>query len=184
LGLSKIENDRDENVSILKVTDKGSVALNYSSDLVPADYPSIKNDFDFSGARFGGGAAIGDSAIQIGGTYNDFSQKINNNVDEIRQLIDALRSQARSFPQIHREEVEDHLIDLENDLRQPEKRGPNRIKASLLALLAIAGVFGSAVATGTDFANNVLELGKKFGVELVQPQASPNPKPIEVKDIT
>jgi hypothetical protein len=164
-----IEN-QTENLSVLNITDKGNVALNYSSDLISADYPDIKQmkNNDFRGASFGGGVAIGDNAIQMGGMYNNFSQTISSNFDEIRQLIDTLRSQARSFPQQYQEEVEDHLIDLENDIQQPEKRGANRIKASLLALLTISVGIGNTVATGTDFTNNVLELSKKFGIELVQ----------------
>jgi DNA-binding MarR family transcriptional regulator len=179
----EVEYDQNKNLSILKITDKGSVALNYSSDLVHADYPNIKNN-DFRGSNFGGGVAIGDGAIQIGGINNNYSQTINNNLDEIIQLIDVLRSQARSFPQKYQEEVEDHLIDLESDLRKPEKRGPNRIKASLLALLTVAGVISGRVATGTDFANNVLELSKKFGIELVQTQSSQHAKPSDVKKIS
>jgi hypothetical protein len=182
----ELKNDQNENLSISKITDKGSVALNYSSDLILADYPDIKQikNNDFRYANFGGGAAIGDGAIQIGGTHNIFSQKINNNLDEIRRLIDILRSQARSFPQKYQEEVEDHLIDLENDLQQPEKRGSNRSKASLLALLTTAGVIGGSVATGTDFANNVLELSKKFGIELVQTQSPQQVQPSDAKKIS
>jgi uncharacterized protein YjbI with pentapeptide repeats len=130
---------------------------------------TMANINDFRGANFGGGAAIGEGATQIGGSYNDFSQTINNNLQEIQQLITALRSQAVCFSPEKREETEVHIGDLEEDLRQPEKRDPKRIKARLLALLAIAGMIGGTVATATDFTNNVLELGKKFGIELVQP---------------
>ena len=166
----EIKNNQDENLSVLKITDRGRVALNHSSDLIHADYPIISNENNFSNANFGGGVAIGDNAIQIGGTNNNFSNEINHNSDEILQLIGILRSQAISFPQEYQEAIKDHLIDLESDISRPEKRGPNRIKASLLALFTIAGVIGGKVVEGTDFANNVLELSKKFGIELVHTQ--------------
>jgi uncharacterized protein YjbI with pentapeptide repeats len=130
---------------------------------------TMANINDFRGANFGGGAAVGEGATQVGGTYNDFSQTISNNFQEIQKLITALRSQAVCFPPAKREETEVHIGDLEEDLRQPEKRDPKRIKARLLALLMIAGMIGGTVATATDFTNNVLELGKKFGIELIQP---------------
>lgn len=142
-----------------------------------------KPTFDLSNAKFGGGFAA-DGGFQSGGTYNDFSQTINNNLDEIQQLIAALHSQAEGFPEEKRDEIKVYLGDLEEDLKQPEKRDPKRIKARLLALIAIVGVIGSTVATGTDFANNVLELGKKFGIELVQTHPSPQAKPIDVKSIS
>ncbi len=68
-----------------------------------------------------------------------------------------------------------HLDDLEEDIQQPEKFQPKRMKARLAALLAIAVALGGAVATATDFANNVLELSKKLNIELVQPQPSSLP---------
>jgi hypothetical protein len=142
-----------------------------------------KPTFDLSNAKFGGGFAA-DGGFQSGGTYNDFSQTINNNLDEIQQLIAALRSQAEGFPEEKRDEIEVHLGDLEEDLKQPEKHNPNRIKARLSALIAIATVIGGTVATGTDFANNVLELGKKFGIELVQTHPSQQEKPIDVKRVS
>ncbi len=117
--------------------------------------------------------------IASGGTFNDYSQTITNNLDEIGQLISTLRSQAEQFPPDEREAVEVHLGELEEASNQPQKQDPKRIKAKLMALLAIALGLGGAIATATDFSNNVLELGKKFEVELVHPrspQAAPSPQ--------
>lgn len=125
--------------------------------------------------------------IASGGTFNDYSQIITNNLDEIGQLMNTLRSQAEQFPQDARNEVLEHLNDLQEDLKHPEQVKPSRLKASLAAILAITVGLGGTIATATDFSNNVLELGKKFGVELVQPQQPhPAPKiaqPIDVKKL-
>jgi uncharacterized protein YoxC len=112
--------------------------------------------------------------IAVGGTFNDYSQTITNNLDEIGQLINTLRSQAEQFPPNARHEVLEHLNDLQEDLQHPDKVKPSRLKATFAALLAIAVGLGGAIATATDFTNNVPELGNKFGVELVHPQASPS----------
>lgn len=122
-----------------------------------------------------------------GGTFNDYSQTITNNLDEIEQLIQTLRSQAEQFPPDARNEVLEHLDDLQTDLQHPEQVKPSRLKATFAALLAIA----VGIATATDFANNVLELGNKFGIELVQPQShqsapsplSPHPQGTQTVDV-
>jgi len=121
--------------------------------------------------------------IASGGTFNDYSQTIINNLDEIGQLINTLRSQAEQFPQNARNEVLEHLNDLQEDLKHPEQVKPSRLKASLAAILAIAVGLGGAISTATDFSNNVLELGKKFGVELVQPQNSQVPSSQDIQTV-
>jgi len=108
--------------------------------------------------------------VSSGGILNDYSQTIINNLDDIGQLINTLRSQAEQFPQDAYNGILEHLNDLQEDLEHPEHIKPSRLKAPLAAILAILVGLGGAIATATDFSNNVLELGKKFGIELVQPQ--------------
>ena len=99
------------------------------------------------------------------GTVSKFTQNIGNNLDDITKLINTLRETAQALPEAQREETLGHLGDLEDDLKQPNDRTPRRIKATLAALLAIAGI----VAASTDFSNNVLEISNKLGIELIQP---------------
>lgn len=117
--------------------------------------------------------------VAMGGVYNDYSQSITTNLEEIVRIINTLRSQAEQFPPESRNEVLEHLNDLQEDLKHPDQVKSSRLKASLAAMLAIAVGLGGAIATATDFSNNVLELGKKFGVELVQPQPSQSSPPLQ-----
>ncbi|MBD2130093.1 hypothetical protein NDI39_29430 [Microcoleus sp. ZQ-A2] len=129
-------------------------------------------NYSFGNSKWGGGFAA-EGGTQYGGTLNDFSQNISQNIDEITNLIQSLRNTAQEFPTEEREQTLVHLEDLEEDIHQPEKRKPNRVKTRLAALLAIAIGVGGTVATATDFTNNILELSEKLGVpmEMIQPQS-------------
>jgi hypothetical protein len=94
---------------------------------------------------------------------SNFSQtNINQNIDEITKLISSLRQMAQEFPQSQREEAMVCLDDLEEDINNPEKQKPERIKFRLNRLLVIAGIVITVVVNGADFANNVLELSEKL----------------------
>lgn len=101
------------------------------------------------------------------GTVSDFSQNIGNNIDDITKLINSLRDTAKTFPEQQREEALVHLDDLQEDLSQPEKQKPQRIKTRLVALFAIVSTASGVVIGATDFGNKVLDLSKKLGIELV-----------------
>lgn len=129
--------------------------------------------YNQQGAKFGGGFAS-DGGVQIGGTLNDFSTNIAELTD-IANLIQTLKQLAQSFPVPQRDEAIEHLSDLQEDLEQPDKAKPSRIKAALATLLALAIGIGGAVATAAEFTNNILELSNKLGIELQHPASSPKP---------
>ena len=101
------------------------------------------------------------------GNISSFTQNVNSNIGDITKLIYALRDTAQTFPDEQRQEALEHLGDVEEGIRQPDQIKPHRVKAALAALLTIAGV----VAAATDFSNNVLEIGNKLGIELIQPHS-------------
>lgn len=101
------------------------------------------------------------------GDIANFTQNLTQNLDDIIKLINALRETAQTFPEEQRPEVQGHLDDLEDDLRQPPSdRSLRRIKATLATLFAI----GCMIAGAADFSNNVLEISNKLGVPIVQAQ--------------
>jgi uncharacterized protein YjbI with pentapeptide repeats len=106
------------------------------------------------------------------GDITNFTQNINSNIEDITKLIASLRNAAQSLPEAQREEALVHLDDLQEDLSQPEKQKPNRLKTRLVALFAIASTASGVVVGATDFGNKVLDLSKKLGIELIQ--APPN----------
>lgn len=101
---------------------------------------------------------------------SNFSQNIGQNADEILKLISSLREIAQDFPEAQREEAIVHLDDLQEDIITPEKQKPQRIKARIVALLALAATIASVVAGSVNFSNNVLELSNKLGfpIDLTQ----------------
>jgi uncharacterized protein YjbI with pentapeptide repeats len=105
------------------------------------------------------------------GKVSQFSQTIGQNADEITRLITTLREQSHQFPEDQRDAAQMSLDDLQQDLSTPEKIEPKRLKQRIIALLTIAGVLGTTIATATDFINNAFELADKFEIpqsELLQ----------------
>ena len=99
--------------------------------------------------------------------FNNISKNEKQDLDEIVRLIDSLSNLAKSFPDEQREEAESHLEDVQEQVNNPdEKKKLYKLKAGLAALLAVSMPLGGAMATATDFTNNVLELSNKFGIEL------------------
>ncbi|PSB28561.1 winged helix-turn-helix domain-containing protein [Stenomitos frigidus] len=105
--------------------------------------------------------------VQSGsGTVSNFSQNIGQNIDEISKLTDSLRNAAQSFPEAEREEALVTLDDLQEDISNPDKQKPERIKIRLVRLLVIAGTIAGIVAGAADFSNNLLELAEKLGIPI------------------
>ena len=144
---------------------------NIAGDKVMGDKIGTQNNFTNNLQ----GASIGNFANQL----NDNAQQISGaTTADLIQLITALRDQAQPFPEAQREDILIELEDLEEQANKPaDQRSLPRIKKRLLALLAATVLISGGIATATDFANNTLELGKKFGVELQLPPAPPQPNP-------
>lgn len=97
------------------------------------------------------------------GTVSNFSQTIGHNIDEITRLVSSLREMAQQFPDAQRQETLVTLDDLQEDIANPDKQKPERIKIRLGRLVVIAGTIAGLVARAADFSNNVLELHEKLG---------------------
>jgi hypothetical protein len=98
-----------------------------------------------------------------------FSQTSGASTAEILELINKLRQTADQFPAEIREEL---IIDVEDVELEVQKTAPERnlpkLKKRLLALFTAATVTFAAIASTTDFANNVLEISNKLGIELIK----------------
>jgi hypothetical protein len=100
------------------------------------------------------------------GTVSNFSQNIGQSTDEIIRLVTSLRDMAQQFPEAQRQEALITLDDLQEDISNPEKQKPERIKIRLGRLISIAGMIAGLAAGAADFSNNVLELSEKLGVPI------------------
>lgn len=157
----QLEHERKRNGQLMRVVEVMAENTGPKYDL---RYSQIGNLAD----------TVKDNASQ---TASNFTQAINSNIDDITKLINALRGTAQTFPEQQREEALVHLDDLQEDLSQPEKQKPQRIKTRLVALFAIASTASGYVVGATDFSNKVLDLSKKLGIELVHPPSNPQLPP-------
>ena len=127
---------------------------------------------DLRGSKFGGGFAA-EGGRQSGGTLNDYSITIGQNIDDIERLIASLRENIQHFPEKQREDAEMELEDLEEDIKNPEKHNPKRLARRLKRIAAIGtavtALTGGAVTVSDNlntFTDNITELGEKLEVPI------------------
>ncbi|MGB5900144.1 MAG: DUF4926 domain-containing protein [Geitlerinemataceae cyanobacterium] len=103
---------------------------------------------------------------------NQFNQTNNANTAELLQLVASLRQSAEQFPEDVREEIIIDIEDVETEIKKPETdRNQTRLKKRLIAIAAAATAVATPIAGMTDFANNLVDLGQKVGVEITLPSA-------------
>ena len=100
---------------------------------------------------------------------SNFTQTSGASVAELLQLINNLRQTTTQFPSDVREDITIDIDDVETEIQKPEKeRSLPKLKKRLLALLTAVSVIAAPIASTTDFANNVLEIGSKLGIEIIK----------------
>ena len=97
--------------------------------------------------------------------------QINNaNTAELLQLISSVRQTADQFPEGIREGIIIDIEDVETEIKKPENQwNKTRLKKSLTALVAAGTAFGVGIAGMADFADNVIDVSHKLGIELKLP---------------
>ncbi|MBU7584714.1 MAG: GTP-binding protein, partial [Nostoc sp. TH1S01] len=134
-----------------------------------AEYkPMTQNTNNFQNSNIGIFAnQVQDKASQ---QASDFTQTSGANITEILQLIGNLRQTAAQFPPEIRDDITIDIDDVEAEIQKPEpERNKTKITKRLVALGTAATVTFAGIAGMTDFANNVLEIGDKLGIELPLP---------------
>ena len=134
-----------------------------ANQLLKLYYKSMSNNIH----QYGSGDNIaGDKVMRdkIGTQFNNGAS-----VAELLQIISTMRQTASQFPEEVREDITIDIDDVEIEIQKPEKeRSLPKLKKRLLALLTTATVVAAPIAGMTDFANNVMEIGSKLGVELIK----------------
>ncbi len=120
------------------------------------------------------GANIANLANQVKDNASQQASNLNQtsgaNITEILQLIGNLRQTAAKFPPEIRDDIIIDIDDVEEEIQKPEKeRNLPKLKKRLVALLTAATVVAAPIAGMTDFANNVMDIGNKVGIELKLP---------------
>ncbi|MEO9125572.1 MAG: COR domain-containing protein, partial [Microcoleus sp.] len=100
-------------------------------------------------------------------TNSTFIQTNNANTAELLKLTASMRETAAQFPEDIREGVIIDIEDVEAEVKKPENEwNKARLKKSLTALVAVAGILGTGVGGAINIANNAIDLGQKVGIEL------------------
>jgi hypothetical protein len=140
---------------------------NIAGDKVIGNKIDKQYNNNLQGANIGNFAnEIKDNAQQ---SATNFHQTSGANIADILQLINNLRQTAEQFPPDIREELIIDIEDVEIEVQKPKKeRNFPKIKKRLISLFAAATVTFTAIAGMTDFANNVMEISNKLGIEQVK----------------
>jgi internalin A len=144
-----------------------NVIINNNNSIDNNNKPMTNNTNNFYNPNIANFAnEVKDNARQ---QASNFTQTSGANINEILQLIGNLRQTATQFPpEIHDDIIID-IDDVEEEIKKPEpERNLPKIKKRLLALGTAASVTFVGVAGMADFANNVMEIGSKLGIELIK----------------
>lgn len=136
-------------------------------DNVAGDKIDNSKTSNFNGPMSG---VIGSDNAQVSG--NSFIQNKNANTAELLQLIASMRQTAAQFPPEVRDEIIIDIEDVETEIQKPEnERNKTRLKKRLMAIIATLMAIATPIAATTDFANNVIDVGNKLGIEISLPSA-------------
>ena len=108
-------------------------------------------------------------------TASNFTQTSGATTAELLQLITTLRQTVAQLPADAQEDLIIDIDDVEAEIKKPEnQRNMARLKKRLTALVTAASLIAGSVAATNKFADNVIDLGSKVGIELQLPAASEN----------
>lgn len=139
---------------------------NVAGDKIQGDkIQGDKNQNDFKNATIG---FVAQNQAQA--TVTNLNQTSGASVAELMQIISTMRQTAAQFPPEIRDDMIIDIDDVEVEIQKPEKeRNLPKLNKRLVALLTAATVVAAPIAGMTDFANNVIEIGNKVGIELKLP---------------
>ncbi|MEA5603738.1 DUF4926 domain-containing protein [Nostoc sp. UHCC 0252] len=139
---------------------------NVAGDKIQGDkIQGDKNQNDFKDATIG---FVAQNQAQA--TVTNLNQTSGASVEELMQIISNLRQTAAQFPPEIRKNIISNIDHVEVEIQKPEKeRNLPELKKRLLAAIAAGTLVAAPIAGMTDFANNVIDLGNKVGIELKLP---------------
>jgi len=160
----KYERVYQDMVDISKIAASRPITNTAEAKIMTKDSSKTNN---FNGPMSG---VIGSDDATV--TDTTFIQTNNANTAELLKLIASMRETAAQFPEDIREGVMIDIEDVEIEVNKPEDQWSKaRLKKSLTALVALAGILGTGVGGAIDIANNAIDLGEKVGIEIQLPSA-------------
>jgi internalin A len=166
----KADNDLDDRKAYEDMRDIAKLAV--SRPIInKAEANAVSENTQFTNNLQGANIANFANEVKDNAQQNatNFNQTSGASIAELLQLITNLRQTAAQFPLDVREELIIDVEDVEIEIQKPApERNIPKLKKRLLALFTAATVTFGAIAGTTDFANNVLEISSKLGIELIK----------------
>jgi len=104
---------------------------------------------------------------------SNFSQTSGASTAELLQIITAMRQAVAQFPTEAQEDFIIDIDDVEEEVQKPEnQRNLPKLKKRLMALVTAASMISNTVTAANNFADEVIELGHKVGIELQLPSGN------------
>ncbi len=121
------------------------------------------------------GNVINEASDSAQVTATGFTQTSGTSTAELLQLIASLRQTATQLPQALQDDIIIDIDAIEEEIQKPaDQRNHPRLRKWLAGLLATAAVVTTGVEAANSFADEVIELGSKVGIELQLPSAPSN----------
>lgn len=188
----EFSDDDGQTYAMLPLHTSQLLKLYYSPTEIPSPNPMMTNTIHQhgNGDNVAGDKVMGNkvgsqiSGSNIGNVVNEakdnaqvsathFTQTSGVNTAELLQIIANLRQTVTQFPADVREDLIIDIDDVEEEIKKPaDQRNQPRLKNRLMALVTAATLVASGVAAANEFADDVIDLGSKVGIELQLP-ASP-----------
>jgi hypothetical protein len=103
----------------------------------------------------------------------NFTQTSGASTAELLQIIVAMRQTVAQFPTEAQEDFIIDIDDVEEEVQKPEnQRNLPKLKKRLMALVTAASMISNTVTSANNFADEVIELGNKVGIELQLPSGN------------
>jgi len=141
---------------------------NVAGDKVMGNKAGNQTTNNNQGANIGNQVSEAKDNTQI--SASNFSQTSGASTAELLQLIAAMRQTVAQFPTEAQEDFIIDIDDVEAEVQKPEnQRNLPKLKKRLMALATAASMIAGSVAAANNFADEVIELGNKVGIELQLP---------------
>jgi hypothetical protein len=144
---------------------------NVAGDKVMGNKVGNQTNNNNQGANIGNLVSEARDNAQI--SASNFSQTSGASTAELLQIIAAMRQTVAQFPTEAQEDFIIDIDDVEEEVQKPEnQRNLPKLKKRLMALVTAASMIAGSVAAANNFADEVIELGNKVGIELQLPSGN------------
>ena len=144
------------------LTPSGRAAAQYPGEVQGTSSFGTVNTNIFSGSI---NAPIGIFQSSPGSSFES-TQNFNTEIADAISKIDSIYQSVEVLPENDRDASKSYLELLKEEVEQPQRRDPKKVKSLLVALVIVLSASWALLTQSADFANNVIDLGQKFDVDV------------------